>query len=244
MAQLSGGNVRNSGNHRGLTTASIRTGPRLFVQAGVFCYHVGMAILDNVEILDERYAFLTENPRSRYSQYCEDGMIVDLVAHLDPPKWCFEVGAGDGVTLSNTKALRDRGWSAMLMESDFNKWAKLGAFTVRGKVYPIKVEVGEDQPVDKILDNHHAPEDFGLGSIDIDGQDYHVWEAMRRRPTIMVVEFSPYVEDPEFIPDIWTDGRGGQNQAGLKAIIELGEEKGYIAVAKTFCNVIFVRADA
>jgi hypothetical protein len=53
----------------------------------------------------------------------------------------------------------------------------------------------------------------------------------------MLVEFG-YWNKPEVIPP-----RGSPDtdlQASFEAIVNLGREKGYTAVARTYCNVLFV----
>lgn len=166
-------------------------------------------------------------------------MVEALVKKLDPPQWCFEVGAGDGIRFSNTKVWRDRGWKAVLIEADAGEYEKLVAY----QCYRVTCCKGSVGSIDAYLDAAKAPMDFGLGSIDIDGQDWWVWRDLKRDPWIMLVEFSPYVPEKGFIPPQHSDGHGGQNQAGFDAILNLGIAKGYVAVAKTFANLLFVRGD-
>ena len=99
---------------------------------------------------------------------------------------------------------------------------------------------------DTVLEAVHAPFDLDLGVIDIDGQDWWVWHDMTAyAPRVMLVECT-YRRPLDRVPDRDEPDRdkGGQvHQAGRDAIIELGEAKGYRAVAATPCNVLFVRED-
>jgi hypothetical protein len=66
---------------------------------------------------------------NEYSQFGEDGLVeavFELIGTTN--KWCFEVGAADGVFYSNTKRLRDQGWSAVLIEKEHAEFAKLARF--------------------------------------------------------------------------------------------------------------------
>ncbi len=86
-----------------------------------------------------------------------------------------------------------------------------------------------------------------LGVIDIDGQDYWVWDGMERyRPRVMLVEHAAGTHDQNkflkrdptamFIPE---QGDSQKGQASFAAIVELGQSKGYTPLAVTHCNVLF-----
>lgn len=182
-----------------------------------------------------------------YSQFGEDGLIralFDLIGVAN--RWCFEVGAADGVLHSNTKCLRDVGWNAVLIESDPESYRKLYAWA-SPHVQIRRGTVGNGLSLDHALCHAGAPRDLDLGVIDIDGQDYWVWDDMRKHaPRVMLVEYSPYV-NPYFLPargvahavDLWTPCR----QAGLQPILDLGRSKGYREVAITPVNVLFVKEE-
>lgn len=161
-------------------------------------------------------------------------MIGALLGHLGTTnRWCFEVGAADGVWYSNTKYFRDQGWSAVLIESDDEKFAKLAEHgSPRVRCIRQKIE-GND--LDILLARAGAPRDMDLGVIDIDGQDWWVWKGMAMyRPRVMLAEYAAGKMDAPIPPEGAAPG-----QAGLKQIVELGESKGYVAVARTECNVLF-----
>lgn len=179
--------------------------------------------------------------RNDHSQFGEDGLIEECIECLGEegllrPKerFCFEVGAGDGRELSNTLRLRERGWWAVLIEADDALYQKLKVFNVGG-VKTIHATATADN-FNGLLAG--LPHDCDVGSIDIDGQDYWLFEVMEIRPRVMVVEFSPYRSDEH------TPGRGASgtrnNQATLGPIVELGRSKGYQLVAQTFCNAVFI----
>jgi hypothetical protein len=187
--------------------------------------------------------WLEGRAHSVHSQFGEDGLIEGVFDRIGTSnKWCFEVGAGDGVQLSNTKRLRDHGWSAVLIECDDGRFSALAARCTERE--HVRCATVDETNLDDLLTGCGIPNDPDLGVIDIDGQDYHVWKGMLRiRPRVMLVEFSPYVKEPGFIPVLGSDGKAGYNQAGFDAICELGEAKGYTAVAGTFCNLLFVSAN-
>lgn len=167
------------------------------------------------------------------SQFGEDGMVAELFDRIGYSNfWCFEVGAADGLFFSNTKWLRDDHWNAVLIESGDDAFAKLTEWESE-RVYTIHETVGHGC-LDRILAECGAPTDMDFGVIDIDGQDWHVWEGMEQyQPRVMLVEFA---QQDAPVPE-----RGGKGQAGRSAIVALGESKGYVPVAFTYVNALFVK---
>ena len=64
------------------------------------------------------------------------------------------------------------------------------------KVICVNKFVGFDETdsLDTILRQTDIPSDFDVLSVDIDGNDYHVWDAARQyKPKIVVIEFNPTI---------------------------------------------------
>jgi hypothetical protein len=179
--------------------------------------------------------------KNKYSQYGEDGIIEAIFERLGAKNnWVLEVGASDGMLFSNSRQFVEQGWNAVLVESDKLAYDRL---VENCKNYPnarpIFAEVGPDCTLDGILEEAGAPKDIDLMIIDIDGQDYHVFNAMMEyRPRVMVVEFNPEAES-EYIPVLGSDAEY-LDQAGRTAIIRLGSSKGYRACIDTQVNVIML----
>ena len=171
-----------------------------------------------------------------YSQFGEDGLIAATFEQIGTTnKHCFEVGAGDGRHLSNTRRLVELGWHAMWIENAASKFLQMVA-DLPENVAAIPEKITPEN-VNKILSP--LPDDMDFGVIDIDGDDYWLWKAMQKRPRVMLVEYEPlsYGHDPDVLPE------RGEGQAPIKFIVELGIEKGYQLLATTFCNVLFARSD-
>jgi len=177
--------------------------------------------------------------RNIYSQNGEDGIIDAIFDKIGTKnKWCLEVGASDGIMFSNTRRLVEVGWNAILIEKDPEKYERL---VKNCENYPnvktFNLEIGGKNTLDLILARCNAPEDIDLCVIDIDGQDWHVWNQMiRYRPRVMCIEYLPDVENPEFIPAV-----GGDGQAGRAAIQKLAAGKLYHNSVVTKYNVIALR---
>tara|TARA_R110000803_G_scaffold62272_2_gene122529 strand:+ start:1250 stop:1840 length:591 start_codon:yes stop_codon:yes gene_type:complete len=170
--------------------------------------------------------------RNVHSQFGEDGLIESVLARIgERNRCCFEVGAHDGVFLSNTKLLRDDGWRALLIESMPDLFDKLKT-GLRPNETAIH-ETATPENIEGLLTDANMPIDLDVGIIDIDGQDYWMFNALKTfRPRVLVVEYSPYVPG-DVIPD-----PGGEGQATLQPIIDLAESKDYEPLAVTYCNVV------
>lgn len=184
--------------------------------------------------------WLVGRQRNDFSQFGEDGLIEAVFEQIgETNRWCFEVGASNGESLSNTKRWRDLGWNAVLIEADGALAQECRRFE-SDRVKVVHERIGGDV-LDGILRRAGMPKNPDLGIIDIDGQDYWAWKRLVCQPRVMLVEFG-YWNKPEVIPP--EGSADSQLAASFEAIVSLGIEKGYTAVARTYCNVLFVDKDA
>jgi hypothetical protein len=189
-------------------------------------------------------AFLLEFARDVHSQRGEDGVIDKLFELLGArTRWCVDVGAFDGAFLSNTRALMEQGWSGVLIEGHDKNFAKLRDL-YRGQpgAHPVHAMVGFDpggDSLDYLLARTPLPREFDLLSIDIDGNDWHVWDSLTQyRPRIVVIEFNPSIpNDVAFVQDRDPNQRRG---ASLLALADLARKKGYELAAAMDWNGFFV----
>lgn len=179
-----------------------------------------------------------------HSQFGEDGILAELLRRLPRrDRWCVEFGAWDGEYLSNTCRLIDEeDYSAILIEGSPTKFAELvRRFERNARVHPVHAMVGwsERDGLDQLVAETPLPPDFDLLSIDIDGCDYHVWRAVRRlRPKVVCIEFNPSI--PPGVEFVQAADGGEQRGCSLDSLVALGREKGYILVATTLNNGIFL----
>jgi hypothetical protein len=156
----------------------------------------GQAYLDRFDVF---LPALANRWGNQYSQFGEDGLVEALFELIGTAnKWCFEVGAADGVFYSNTKRLRDQGWSAVLIEKEQAEFAKLARFEsprVRTVCETVSTTGQPGTPIDGILlgTNSGIPQRLDYAVIDIDGQDYWAWHDMSYYvPRVVLIEYSPY----------------------------------------------------
>jgi hypothetical protein len=181
------------------------------------------------------------------SQCGEDG-VLEAVFQLLPgeERWCCEFGAWDGKHLSNTyNLLTNHGWHGVLIEADARKCVELRqAYANNSRVIVLNGMVGfeGDNTLDHMLLNTPIPVEFDLISIDIDGNDYHVWAALQSyTPKVVVIEFNPTIPNNiEFIQEARFNVNHGSS---VRSIVDLGKKKGYELIAVTSFNAIFVRRE-
>ena len=192
-------------------------------------------------------AWLLDFRRDVYSQTGEDG-VIEKILDLLPERnmWCVEFGAWDGLFLTNTRYLiESKNYSAILIEGDESRFLDLQKnYLKHTNVSTLNCYVGfgTEDNLDSLLKNTNIPHDFDLLSIDIDGNDYHVWDAMSEyRPKVVVIEFNPTISDQvEFVQESNPDISQG---ASLSSIVNLAKSKGYELVCVLPWNAFFVKRE-
>lgn len=116
------------------------------------------------------------------SQSDEDLIIAEIFRRIgETNRRFFEFGSGDG-RQNNSIALLMRGWSGTWCEphkrrylSAKERWADYPVHIKRRVITPEKVNTVINEPLDFL-------------SIDIDGGDYAVWDALDAKPRVVCIE--------------------------------------------------------
>ncbi len=188
--------------------------------------------------------WLVKHARKTQSQIGQDGVLEKIFEVIGAEhKFCVEFGAWDGFKYSNTwELLSEKGWSGVLIEGNPDRCQDI----IRNHNSNPKLEVvntlvgwGDDDNLDAILSETRAPIDFDLLSIDIDGNDWHVLNAVRKyRPRVVQIEFNPCIpNDVYFVQD--ADPSVNQSNS-LLALVELAKSKGYSLVCTMVFDAFFV----
>jgi hypothetical protein len=186
--------------------------------------------------------------RNVTSQCGEDGIIERILDTLQPAnRYCVEFGAWDGKRFSNCfNLLKHKSWSGLMIEANAEKYRELQ------KTYQDLPQVtalnrfvafeGADT-LDQILRENGAPQELGVLSIDIDGNDYYVWESLQAHSAdLVIVEFNPTIpNDVIFVQEKSFQVNHG---CSLLALVLLGKEKGYELACCTSWNAFFVKRAA
>lgn len=190
-----------------------------------------------------------ENILTSYTaQQGEDVIIKSIMNKLPTVDdyWCVEFGAWDGKHLSNTYYfIAEKNWHAVMIEGESNRFKDLKqthSDNPRCFLLNTYVDFKGQNTLDHLLRTTPIPLDFDVLSIDIDGNDYHVWDAVANyRPKLVVIEFNPSI--PNDIIYIQSPDLSVNQGNSLLALYQLAEKKGYSLCATTFNNAFFIRND-
>jgi len=193
-----------------------------------------------------------------YSQNGEDGIILYLLDRIGVSDRRF-VNIGGGGTSNTTFLLVDFGWSGVEVDADEDALAKTRSCDgcadgdVLRRVESLNEWITVDN-VNQVLEAAGITNPIDLFTIDIDGNDYWVWEAMTVvQPRLVVAEYNAFLGptrsavvtyDPEF--DRWAKHPSGWYcGASLTAMTRLADRKGYALVGceSNGVNAFFVRRD-
>lgn len=186
--------------------------------------------------------------RSVYSQFGEDGILEEIFRRLGVKQGvCVEFGGYDGVTFSNTAYLiRNLGWRGFFIEID-EEMSRL--IRKNYESYPVTVVKDEVLPsnIEAHLESFSVSHDFDLLSIDVDGNDYWIWQAITKyRPKIIIIECNgAYLPHEEWIMPFDVEHRWRADAhygASPAALAKLAKEKGYnfVCCEEQGANMIFV----
>lgn len=178
------------------------------------------------------------------SQHGEDGILKAIFERIGTTtKYAVEFGGWDGIYLSNIRDLIvSDGFGGLFIEGEKDRADNL---MKNYADYPnVRCEAAfvgfrGDNTLDKILARNNAPEMIDLLSIDIDGYDYHVWDALKNyKPRVVIIEYNPSIPNDMMVINPYDENIFMGSSA--TAIVELGRKKGYSLVAVTQTNLLFV----
>lgn len=189
--------------------------------------------------------WLINHSRNSASEHGEDGIISKIFEILKPEnKWVCEFGAHDPEIISNTwHLIHKNNWKAVLIEADDICFEKLDKYYQKSNtVHCLKSKVSYEgnEKLDNLLKATPIPENLDFMIIDIDGNDYHVWEAIEKYlAKVVMIEFNAsfHVDISYIQPRDQSLNRG----ASLNAMVELAKRKGYKLIAVTSWNAFFVQ---
>jgi hypothetical protein len=201
--------------------------------------------------------FLNDFEFKIFSQFGDDGIIQYLIKHLPIPNPTFiEFGVEDYLESTTRFLMVNNGWSGFVLDSSEQHLKKLQNQSWFWK-YDLRCKTAfiTRENINYLMEETGLSE-IGLLHIDIDGNDYHVLEALdlnRLNPCILIVEYNsvfgtnraiaiPYRPDFDRVKSHFSKLYFG---ASLPAFQYLGEKKGYALIGSNRAgnNAYFVRKD-
>jgi hypothetical protein len=191
-----------------------------------------------------------------FSQWNEDGIIQKIINSIEiRHKTFIEFGVEDFFESNCRFLMMNNGWSGYVLDGSRKKIDRLkkayfywmydlnavNAFVTRGNIDALLKESGFDR-------------DLGLLSIDIDGVDYWVFEAIDHyKPRVLILEYNSVFGTRRKITVPYKDNFARRDMhysdlywgASLPAMAYLADLKGYSLVGTNGagCNAFFVRKD-
>ncbi|MEQ9362913.1 MAG: hypothetical protein RIF32_01640 [Leptospirales bacterium] len=205
---------------------------------------------------------LREAEFSCFSQNFEDGNLFYLFSLIgETNRTSIEICAGDGIESNSANLILNHGWRALLIDGSAEQvergkkfFAASPASTLQPPVFASHWITRDN--INETIGRYGFEGEIDLFVLDIDGNDYYVWEALSQvNPRVVMLEFNsvwpakarkviPYAEDFVFEanPGYWLHYCG----ASLGAFQALAQKKGYRLVgieSKYGYNAYFMRND-
>lgn len=191
-----------------------------------------------------------------FSQWGEDGIIQYLISKIDIPNKVFVEFGVENYLESNTRFLMmNDNWSGLVIDGSKSniKFIQSDDIYWRHELTAVESFITKDN-INHLISSNVKVKDIGILSVDIDGNDYWVYEAIDVvNPRILICEYNnifgaehaitvPY--NPSFVRRNahYSDLYFG---ASLKAFYNIAKERGYTFVGTNSAgmNAFFVRND-
>tara|TARA_R100001377_G_scaffold33339_1_gene18213 strand:+ start:340 stop:1092 length:753 start_codon:yes stop_codon:yes gene_type:complete len=194
-----------------------------------------------------------------YAQAGEDGLLKYIFENIQPRcKFGVEFGAGGVMAKQNfvptglpMNDVAD-GTNLKLFVNDFNwktvMWENKPMNSPASmKKYGIHIESVTIENVNDLFKKYNVPENVDVVVIDVDGQDYWIWEALDWKPQVVVIEFNTTIDkneskvmhkDSEHYK--WRDNTSSYYGASVSALKKLGKKKGYTLIDVCGRNLFFI----
>lgn len=169
-----------------------------------------------------------------YSQHGESLIINDIFKKIAPiNKVMVEFGASDGYWLSNIRMFIEMGWNGLQFEG------------ITNPSNGVKKEFITKENVNEIFKKYEVPKEFDILSIDIDGNDYWIWETLEFTPSVVIIEYNSNFSIEQSYALRYNENhsfhKNNSYSASFTAMKKLGKNKGYFLYSEVrFTNMIFI----
>jgi hypothetical protein len=185
-----------------------------------------------------------------FSQNGEDGVLAEILTRIGAENRFFvEFGIESGREGNCVYLAELAGWDGLFIEAAPETYHELSErYAANERVQTVEAFVTPAN-VEQLFADAVVPEGLDILSVDVDGADYWIWEALEAyRPRIVVIEYNSSLPADTRLaqpPDhgSW-DGTDFQG-ASLGAMLELAAQKGYqlVHTETSGVNAFFVLAE-
>ncbi|MBW6453546.1 MAG: hypothetical protein K0A92_07160 [Methyloprofundus sp.] len=195
-----------------------------------------------------------------YSQHDEDGILLYIFSMIGVKTYrAVEMCAGNGIECNTANLILNHRWTVLLLDGNEKN------IDIAKSFYKRRIETMHWSPdiiqawitrenVNQIIEAAGYTGEIDLLSLDVDGVDYYLWEALTIvNPRVVVLEYNhllgplrvlsvPY--RPDFVAE-FTQYGSDYAGASLAAFVKLGRAKGYRLVGTNTIgtNAFFIRND-
>ncbi|MBC7982242.1 MAG: hypothetical protein H7Y02_00150 [Candidatus Obscuribacterales bacterium] len=208
------------------------------------------------QLRNARIKTLAEVEFRVFSQWGEDGIVEWLVEHIPVPNTRFVEFGVESFREANCRFLMmNRNWRGLVMDGNVENMQALRAQTLFW-MYDLTAKQAfiTAENINDLLIQSGFAGPLGILSIDIDGNDYWVWDKITAvDPAIVICEYNPILGDihPIVVPYEAAFTRFNAHHSGLyfgasiAALKLLADKRGYefVGTNSNGINAFFVRKD-
>jgi len=209
--------------------------------------------------LNQKFSNINQAEFQIYSQWGEDGIIDYLIEKIERerniPKKFIELGVENYIESNTRFLIKNRNWSGLIIDGseDNIKFIKQDSIYWRHDLTALAKFITADN-IDGLIAGSGFSGEIGLLSIDLDGNDYYIWDAIKSaNPILVVCEYNSVFGDQHgltipYKPEFKRSNEHFSNLyfgASIKALIAMGYKKGYsfLGTSSNGVNAFFIRRD-
>ena len=212
--------------------------------------------IEERQLRNVKSSALSDHEFKVHSQWGEDGIIQFLIRRVPIARPIFvEFGVQDYTEANTRFLLTNNNWSGLVLDGSAEAIASIQREPIywRHHLKAAQAFVTREN-INALIESHGLSGEIGLLSVDIDGVDYFVWEAITVvQPALVIVEYNARF-GPERAVTVPYDAAFQRSRAhhsniyygaSLAALVGLGKKKGYAFVGSNSAgnNAFFVRRD-
>lgn len=191
-----------------------------------------------------------------FTVHDEDGILLNIFAKInDSNKVFVDIGSNDCINSNCANLAFHHGWSGVFIDAKLEilqrgKYIYKKYFKQNANRFSFVHSIVTVKNIDEVLKTQLSVSEVDLLSIDLDGNDYFIWQAITAiNPRVVITEVQVEKGNKDFIPEytnafeLYEDNL--PKGASPLSMVKLAATKGYclVAVNNGGYNLFFVRKD-